>query len=333
MFKKLILVVCLLLLTACSTSNQDSAALEDSGQGKELNRVSLMLDWYPNAVHSFLYAGLEKGYYEEQGVDLEIKMPADTNDPLKLVASGQVDLALSYQPQVVMARAQQIPVVSYAAVVRHPLNMLMVPEDSDISSPKDLSGKTVGYPAIPMNEAMIQTMVGKDGGDPQQVTLVDVGWDLMPAISTNKVDAISGGFINHEKVLLEKQGFPVKVFHPVDYGVPDYYELVLVTSEEFAKENPELLNAFWEASKKGFEFVKESPSEGLDILFKRQEQSFPLERDVEEKSLEILLPLMSSGKESFGSQTEQSWEDTIQWMLETKLIEQKIEAKDSYVTP
>lgn len=324
-----LLVTSLTVLTACSSTTTKEAANEDN----DLKKVSIMLDWYPNAVHSFLYAGVDQGHFKDQGLELEMKMPAETNDPLKLVSTGEVDFALSYQPQVVMARAANIPVVSVAAVVRHPLNSLMVPKDSDIQSPKDLVGKTIGYPAIPMNEALVNTMVKTDGGDASQLKLIDVNWDLIPAIATNKVDAISGGFINHEQVLLEKEGHPMRSFNPVDFGVPDYYELVLVTSEKMAKEQPELVKQFWEASSKGFSYVKDHPTEALDQLLKQQDQSFPLEKDVEEKSLDILLPLMSSDSEVFGSQSKESWTSIIAWMKETQLIQADVEAEDCFITP
>ncbi|MEW9669275.1 ABC transporter substrate-binding protein [Ammoniphilus sp. 3BR4] len=337
-FKKIglsLMAASLALLTACSASNPPASGEpgEPKESAEETKKVSIMLDWYPNAVHSFLYAGQEQGFFKEQGLELDIKMPAETNDPLKLVSTGEVDFALSYQPQVVMARAQQIPVVSVSAIVRHPLNAIMVPAESGISAPKDLAGKSVGYPAIPMNEAVVKTMVTADGGDAGQVELIDVGWDLMPAISTKKVDAISGGYINHEKVLLEKEGIAMNAFSPVDFGVPDYYELVLVTSEKTAKENPELIKQFTAAVNKGFDYVKANPKEGLDILLSQANQSYPLDAEVEAKSLEILLPLMSSESEAFGSQTAASWEAIIQWMKETKLIENDVKADESFITP
>lgn len=110
-----------------------------------------MLDWYPNAVHSFLYAAEAEGYFAEEGLEVEIQMPADTNDALKLVAAGKVDLALSYQPQVLMARGEQIPVKSIAALVRHPLNHLMVAADSGITRPESCPASK---PDIPPSRCM-----------------------------------------------------------------------------------------------------------------------------------------------------------------------------------
>lgn len=331
MFKKLgtfLLASCLLLLGACASN--PSSGEDASGSGAR--KVSIMLDWYPNAVHSIIYAGIDQGYFEEAGLELDIKIPADTTDPLRMVATGDVDFAMNYQPQVVMARAEQIPVVGVAPIVRHPLNWLMVPESGDVQSPKDLEGKTVAYPAIPMNEALVNTIIETDGGDPSKVNLVDVNWDLMPAITTGNADAISGGYINHERVLLERNDHPMRAFNPVDYGVPDYYELILVTSERLAENDPELVKTFVDILAKGFEYVQANPEEALDKLLERQDSSFPLEKEVERESLNILLPLMTSnGEAQFGEQSEQSWAAVIEWMKKTDLIQADIDPKDCFV--
>ncbi|AIE59885.1 ABC transporter substrate-binding protein [Bacillus methanolicus] len=331
MKKMISILACLLivLLSACSAGNNNSEVSSD--KNSNLQKVSLMLDWYPNAVHSFLFAAKEKGYFKEQGLDVDIKMPADTNDPLKLVAANQIDMAISYQPEVVIARGENIPVQSFAAIVRHPLNQLMAPADGPIQSPKDLAGKTVGYPTIPLDEAIIHTMVKSDGGNPQKVKMVDVGWDLIPAIATHKTDAIIGGYINHEKILLEKEGHPIKAFNPTEYGVPDYYELVLVASEKAIKENPKLYKKFMAAASKGQKYVQDHPKEGLSILMKHQEKTSPLDKDVETKSLQILLPLMDAKDHSFGYQDEATWEKVAQWLYDNKVVKTKVNAKDAFI--
>ncbi|RKD21758.1 ABC transporter substrate-binding protein [Ammoniphilus oxalaticus] len=337
MFKKLgmvLLASSMLALGACGSNPSNGGATEGKGNGgaTELKKVSIMLDWYPNAVHSILYAGIDQGYFEEKGLELDIKIPADTTDPLKMVATGDVDFAMNYQPQVVMARAENIPVVGVAPIVRHPLNWLMAPEDSDVESPKDLEGKTIGYPAIPMNEALVKTIIETDGGDSSKVNLVDVNWDLMPAITSGNADAISGGYINHEQVLLKKNGHPVRAFNPVEYGVPDYHELMLVTSEKLAEEQADLVKDFVEVMTKGFEYVQANADEALDKLLERQDASFPLEKDVEEESLSVLLPLMTSnGEAKFGSQSVESWAAVIDWMKEQELIEVDVDADACFI--
>ena len=330
MRRSLVIVLCLVLLVlgACS---KEGTTNQTSGTEKGLQKVRLMLDWYPNAVHSFLFAAVEKGYFKEQGLDVKMEMPADTNDPLRLVAAGKVDMAISYQPEVLVARGEDIPVQSIAALVRHPLNQLMVPADGPIHSPKDLAGKTIGYPSIPLDEAIIHTMVKADGGDVAKVKMVDVGWDLIPAMATKKTDALIGGYINHEKLLLDKEGHPMRTLNPADYGVPDYYELVLVGGEKGLKQKPEVFKKFIAAMTKGQKYVADHPEEGLDILLKHEEKSSPLEEDIETKSLEILLPLMDAKDKPFGYQDPETWEKAAKWLKDVKVIKQQVKARDAFI--
>lgn len=323
----------LVLLSACSSGSKDNltATKKDTASNQKTQKVTLMLDWYPNAVHSLLYVAQEKGYFKEQGLDVDIKMPADTTDPLKMVAVNKVDMAISYQPQVLMARDENIPVKSFAALVRHPLNQLLVPENGPIKSPRDLEGKTVGYPSDQLDEEIINTMVKHDGGNPQKVKMVDVGWDLIPAMATKKTDALIGGYINHEQLLLGKQGHPMRAINPKDYGVPDHYELVLVGSEKELKEKPDVFKKFMAAITKGQQFVQQNPEEGLSILLKNEDKSSPLDKDVETKSLHILLPLMDAKDKPFGYQDSRTWENVAKWLEDSKVVKSKLNVKDTYV--
>ncbi|WML43005.1 ABC transporter substrate-binding protein [Neobacillus sp. PS3-40] len=330
--KKLFLVMVsllLLLLSACGAGNKSDQGA--SNTTKKLQKVTLMLDWYPNAVHSFLFAARENGYFKEQGLDVDIKMPADTNDPLKLVAANQIDLAMSYQPEVLIAQGENIPVQSIAAIVRHPLNQLMVPADGPIKSPKDLVGKTIGYPSIPLDEAIVQTMVKSDGGDAQKIKMVDVGWDLIPAMATKKTDALIGGYINHEKLMLEKEGHPMRALNPKNFGVPDYYELVLVGSKKGIKENPELFKKFMKAASKGQQYVQDHPEKGLSLLMKHEDKTSPLDKNVETKSLQILLPLMDAKDKSFGYQDASTWENVANWLYDNKITKTKVDVKKAFI--
>lgn len=329
----LLLLLCLgLVISGCGAGNNAaSSGPAPAKEGAPLHKLTIMLDWYPNAVHSFLYAAQQNGYFAEEGLDVDIQMPADSNDALKLVAAGKVDLALSYQPQVLMARGEQIPVKSVAAIVRHPLNHLMVPADSGIKSPKDLVGKTAGYSSVPLYEAMLKTMVRTDGGDPAAVSLIDVGFDLIPAISTGRVDGIIGGFINHEQLILEKEGHPVTSLNPTDYGVPDYYELVLVASEQGLQKSQADIQKFINAARKGQKFVEEQPQQALDLLMAHEDATAPLDKDIEAKSLQILLPLMDAGDEPFGYQDPESWKKVQKWLSDNGLLTGEVNSQEAFV--
>ena len=329
----LLIGLLLVLLSACSNGNQSNqtATNKNNGKNKGLQKVTLMLDWYPNAVHSFLYVAQEKGYFKEQGLDVNIQMPADTNDPLKLVAANKIDIALSYEPEIVIARDENIPVKSFAAIVRHPLNVLMVSQDGPLKSPKDLaSGKTVGYPSVPLDEAIVQTMVKTDGGDPSKVKMVDVGWDLIPAMATKKTDGLIGGYLNHEKLLLDKEGHPMTAFSPEKYGVPDYYELVAVAGEKALKQNPDVFKKFMTAASKGQQYVQTHPEEGLDILLKHEDKSSPLDKQVETKSLQILLPMMDAKDKPFGYQDPTTWQNISKWLFDSKVIKTNVKPADAF---
>lgn len=322
--RTLLLLLISLLAAVSGCSGPDSAdpapsAVSETGSGQP-HKLTVMLDWYPNAVHSFLYAAQQNGYFAAEELDVDIRMPADSNDALKLVAAGKADLALSYQPQVLLARAEQIPVKSIAALVRHPLNHLLVPADSGIASPKDLSGKTAGYSSIPLYEAMLLTMVKHDGGDPRTLKLIDVGFDLIPAITAGRVEGIIGGFINHEQLILDKENYPVISIDPTKYGVPDYYELVLVASEQGLKDSEEDFSKFMNAVRKGQQFVQDHPGEALEILLAHEDSTAPLDPEIERQSLGILLPLMDAGSQPFGYQDPESWSTVADWLSENGLL-------------
>ncbi|WP_409296908.1 ABC transporter substrate-binding protein [Peribacillus sp. SCS-26] len=315
-----IYMVLLLLLTSCSQAAEHAAKKKDGSDG--LQKVSIMLDWYPNAVHSFLYVAEEKGYFEEEGIKADIQFPANPTDPLNLAAAGKVTLGLYYQPDVIMARANgNVPVKSVAAIVQSPLNHVVFLQDSKIKTPKDLEGKEVGYPGITLNEALLKTMVEHDGGDFGRVGMIDVGFDLGTSIAANKTDAVIGAFINHEVPVLKHKGISTRNFNPTDYGVPAYNELVIVTSDQTWDRHRDTIRAFWRAAEKGFEYVKEHPDEALDILVNHQDKAnFPLNREVERESLDILLPKMETSDRSFGSQDAASWTEVMDWMRNSDLM-------------
>ncbi|WP_146551419.1 ABC transporter substrate-binding protein [Rummeliibacillus sp. SL167] len=326
MKKWLNIVILLIFIIVAAGCNGKAQPKEENG--KKLDHISIMLDWYPNAVHSAFYVAQEKGYFKEEGLNVKIEMPADTNDPLKLAATGKVDLAISYQNQTILSKSEGIPIISVAAFVRHSLDELMMKKSSGIHSPKDLEGKNVGYSSSELSEAVIKTMVEADGGDFSKVKMTDVGWDLIPSVATNRVDAIIGGYINHEFVLLNKEGYDMKSIQNSDYDVPDNYELVLVTGQKTFHQKKDAIKRFWKAVAKGQEEVKKNPKESLQILLDHENDSFPLDKDVETKSLEILLPRMEDDGLPFGYQEKKSWGKTENWLFKKGVIKNHVNIND-----
>lgn len=307
-------------LMGCQSGEADRANKTAETHAQDLAQVSVMLDWYPNAVHSYLYVAQEKGYFEQEGVKVEFLFPANPTDPIQLAAAGEITLGITYQPDVIMARAKGIPVKTVAAIVREPLNHIVF-LDQTLQSPAQLEGKRVGYPGIPVNESLLKTMVETSGGDFHQVELIDVGFDLGAALISGQADAIIGAYINHEVPVLKQQGYTVHTFNPVDYGVPPFYELVLVTSDTVWSEQEEIIRSFFRAAQKGYHYMKENPEESLDILLAHQDEAqFPLIREVEKESLTILLPKMEAAGAPFGSQRKEEWQTVINWLLESGFI-------------
>ncbi|ARD48889.1 ABC transporter substrate-binding protein [Sporosarcina sp. P33] len=330
MKKHWLLGITFLLLLIAGCTNEAEAPGNEETPNNEKKKVSIMLDWYPNAVHSYLYVAQEKGYFNEENVEVDIQFPANPTDPMNLTAAGKVTLGLYYQPDVILAQANEdIPVKAIASIVREPLNYTVMLEESPIQSPKDMEGKTIGYPGIPLNESLIKTMVTNDGGDFGKVKMIDVGFELESSLVSKRVDAVTGTFINHEVPVMNSKGFKTRYFNPVDYGVPNYSEIVLLTSDDAWKKDQDAIQAFWRAAQKGYEFMAENPEEALELLLNNQDQAnFPLDQAIETESLNILLPMMDTGGEAFGKLDETSWEEVRDWLYEMELIKTKPEVED-----
>lgn len=329
MMKRIIVVMltAALLLTGCSGAASSSVETDTEN---ELKEVDVVLDWYPNALHAFLYVAIEKGYYEEEGLKVNIRFPSNANDAISLVAAGQADIGLYYQQDVIQARADQgVPVKSIGAVVQNPLNIVLSLKEKNITTPEDLVGKTIGYASTELSEAIVKSIMENAGAAYEDVTMVDVGFDLMSSMTTGNVDATIGCLINHEVPQLEEEGFEVNYMELDDYGVPTYYEGIFLANDDTIENDSETLKAFLRASAKGFADMKENPEEALETLLNNQnEENFPLSETVERKSMETLLPMMENDEAAFLSQSDECWQENIDWMKAQGLIEGDVTLDD-----
>ncbi len=313
----LVVMVLISVLAGCRMENAD---------GGDLKEVDVVLDWYPNALHSFLYVAIEKGYYEEEGLSVNIRFPSNANDAISMVAAGQADIGLYYQQDVIQARAEQnVPVKSIGAVVQGPLNIVLSLKEENITKPEDLVGKTIGYAGTELSEALIRSIMEYVDADYSDVTMIDVGFDLMSAMTTGNVDATIGCLVNHEVPQMEEEGFAVNWFDLDDYGVPTYYEGIFLASDDAIENDSDTLTKFLRASAKGFADMKANPEEALRILLDNQnEENFPLSETVERKSMETLLPMMETADAEFLSQSDECWQENIDWMLSQGLIKDAV---------
>lgn len=334
-----LILVCAMMVCGCGASagatgngaagagSVGSSAGATAGETKELKELDVVLDWYPNALHAFLYVAMEKGYYEEEGLKVNIQFPSNANDAISLVAAGQADIGLYYQQDVIQARADQnVPVKSIGAVVQGPLNIILSLKEKNITSPEDLVGKTVGYAGTELSEALTRSIMEYVGADYSDVAMIDVGFDLMSSMTTGNVDATIGCLINHEVPQMEEEGFEVNWFELDDYGVPTYYEGIFLANDKTIESDSETLSAFLRASARGFADMKENPEEALEILLNNQnEENFPLSETVEKESIDVLLPMMETADAEFLSQSDACWQENIDWMVSQGLIKESID--------
>ena len=313
-----------------SAEGKEAGAEESAADDKDLKEVNVVLDWYPNAIHTFVYTAIERGYYAEEGIKVNIQFPSNSNDALSLVAAGKAEVGMYYQHDLIQAVANQnIGIKSIGAITQGPLDVVLSLKDKNITRPKDLEGKLVGYAGTALSEAFLKTMMEADGADFSKTELVDVGFELMSSMTTDNVDATIGCMLNHEVPQLEEEGFEVNHFLVEGYGIPDYYEIILLSNNETIENDPELLAGFLRASKKGFEDFKADPYGCLEILLNNQnEENFPLSETVEKKSSDTLLPVMETEDAEFLSQSDEVWQKNIDWMLEAGLIDNSVEVND-----
>ncbi len=303
------------------------AGVSCGGSGDGAKNVRVALDWFPWSNHSGLFIAQEKGYFKSQNLNVDIYTPADPATVLQTVGAGKDDFGISYQLDVLLARAQGIPVVSIAALVQHPLNSIMTLKESGLTRPRDLKGKKIGYPGLPSDTAMLRTVLTSDGIRLDDVELVNVGFDLVPVLIGKKVDAILGAYWVHESIDAELQGYPVNIMRLEQWGVPDYYELVLVTSEKKVKEDPDLLHRFVHAAVKGYEDAIANPQASVDVLAKAHPE---INQEVERRGVELLAPLWKDNLTTFGGQTEARWRGVADWMKANGVLDKAVDPSRAF---
>ena len=222
-------------------------------------KVTLMLDWFVNPNHGPIILAKEKGWFAEQGLDVQIQEPADPSVPDKLVAAGRIDLAVSYQSTLISSTAAELPLVRSATLISGPLNSLIVLDKSGIKSLADLKGKNIGVAIGGNEDATIGTMLRSEGVDMESVKIINVGWALSSSLASGKVDAIWGGLRNFELNQLAIEGYDATAFYPEEHGVPPYDELIFVANKH--KYNPETINKFNTAIEKATVYLINHPEQ------------------------------------------------------------------------
>jgi putative hydroxymethylpyrimidine transport system substrate-binding protein len=283
-------------------------------------QLDLMLDFYPNPDHAGIYLGLERGYFREAGLDVEVATPSDPAAPIKQVAAGQADLAISYEPEVLLARERGLDVVAVAAIVDRPLTSLIWLERSGIGGVEDLRGQTVATAGIPYQDAYLDSILQRAGVPPDEVERVNVGLGLLPAVVGGRATAMLGGFRNVEGVDLRLRGLAPTVI-PVDrLGVPRYDELVLVANGDRVDEDPDAIRPFIAALERGTAEAVADPSAATAAVL---EANTALDPDLTAAEMRATLPLLAppGEREPFGYMDPGEWDEFIRWLRDSGVIE------------
>ena len=229
-------------------------------------KISVVLDWFVNPDHGPIFIALEKGFFSRQGLDVSFHVPSNPNDPPKLVAAKNADIAVSYQPQHYLHVDQGLPLVRIATLVATPLNTLVVLADSDIKNLAQLNGKTVGYSIGGFETVILKVMLESQDLSLDAVKLVNVNFSLSPSLFSKSTDAVIGAFRNFDLNQMDIEGRPGRAFYVEEYGIPSYDELILVTHRDYVKETK--LRKFIDALEEGVQFLVNHPDESWKLFIR-----------------------------------------------------------------
>ena len=308
-----------LLLAACGEKSEEG--------GSERQSLGLTLDFYPNPDHAGIYMAQELGYFEEAGLDVSIDAPSDPAAPLKQVAAGRSDLAISYEPEVALAREQGLDVVAVAALVNRPLTSLIWLQKSGIKGVADLKGKTVATAGIPYQDAFLKTILARVELTPEDVKAVNVGFGLLPALVGGSAQAMLGGYSNVEGVDLRERG-KAPVVTPVDQlGVPTYDELVLVARRQSLYDAPDKFRLCLAALERGTDAAVAQPGAATTAITKANPD---LEPKLAAAEVKATLPLLGARTEGrpYGYMDPKEWATFAGWMRDNGLIESLPQASE-----
>ena len=301
---------------------------EGGGGSHRKDKFNVILDYFPNADHAGIYAAQAAGDYDRAGLDVDIKPPPDPSAPLKLLRSGQADVVISYEPELLLARDKGADLVSVAAIVQKPLTTLMTLSGS-ITRPQDLRGKRVGTAGLPYQSAYLQTILRNAGVDPATVKETHVGFNLVPAMLSRKVDATLGAFWNYEGTDLRRRGRKPTILRMEKLGVPTYDELIVVARRKDLDEGfSSKLRRFLRATAEGHARLRAHPEIGVDALLKVDPGlDRGLQTDVVSETLPVFFP--SDRTKPFGWQDPNEWKAYGEWMYREKLLTRPPNAEEA----
>lgn len=316
--------VLLVLTLSAAGCGGDGAEPDAPGGGRGPVPISLVLDFQPNAVHSGIYAAISEGPVERAGIELEVREPGSTSDAPKLLEANRTDLAIMDVNDLGIARERGASIVAVGAIVQRPLAAVIAADRDAVQTPADLAGATVGVTGLPSDDAVLDSVLGSAGVDPESVDRQTIGFESLPLLAAGRVGAATA-FWNAEGVTLREQGVNTREFRVDDYGAPRYPELVLVTTEERLAEDRESIDATTEALARGYRDVIQDPILGLAALMEEEPELYqPSQRT----QLEALLAADAfSPPLALDRERVEDWAD---WALAEGILEEPLDVEGAF---
>jgi putative hydroxymethylpyrimidine transport system substrate-binding protein len=249
------------------------------------DKLTVLLDWFVNPDHAPLVVAKEGGFFARHGLDVDLIAPADASSPPRLVAAGKADIAVTYQPDLMLQVKAGLPLVRFGTLIDMPLNCMIVPADGPIQKIADLKGKKIGYSIPGFQEAYLAEMLASAGLTMADVTLINLNFNLVSALMSGQVDAVVGGFRNFEPIELAVRDKPARVFLPEDYGVPPYDELIYVAAA--ARKDDPRLPRFLAAVKEATAYIAANPGPALALFFTQHKD---IDDDLDRRAFADTLP-------------------------------------------
>lgn len=278
------------------------------------DKLTVLLDWFVNPDHAALVIAKEKGMFAEAGLEVELVAPADPSAPPRLVAAGQGDIAVTYQPQLHVQIGEGLPLMRIATLAETPLNALVALADGPVKSIADLKGRTVGFSVGGFEDALLVTMLGQEGLSLSDIKLVNINFALSQSLIAGKVDAVIGAFRNFELNQLDIEGHPGVAFYPEEHGVPVYDELVAVAKNDRV-DDPKL-RRFVEALETATLWLTNHPDEAWEVFAATQAD---LDNELNRRAWRDTLPRLAKRP---GALDRYRYERFARFMKEAGLIEE-----------
>jgi len=320
MKKRIVLFIVAIILSGCHNA-------AENGSKENLEKVQVVLDWTPNTNHTGLYVAKEKGYFEEQGLDVEIMLPGEAGAD-QMVASGSVEFGVSYQESITAARVEGVPIVSIAAIIQHNTSGFASLKEKNITSPKDFEGKVYGGWGAPVEKEVISSLMQVDGGDVEKVEFLNIGdADFFTATSRGDID-FAWIYYGWTGIEAELRKIPINMVYLTDFSEKlDYYTPVLATNEKMIQDHPETVRKFLAAVEKGYQFAIENPDEAAEILI----QTLPeLDAELVRASQKWLSIKYQDDAPRWGEQKKSVWENYAKWMYEHGLLSKPLDAEKAF---